>query len=319
MKQPIYITAATHISPQQPLCEQWMDSPMQLPDMARAIDPEFKQWLNPMRSRRWDALLKRAVVTSMQVMRDSDVACPDAIITGTGMGCLGSTSAFLSALMREGETASQPTHFMQSTHNTIGSLIAMQVGCHGYNTTHAQDQLSCEVSLVDAVTLMQAGEAATVLVGTHDQLLDGQVQLLRRQGVTQPVGEVSVAMMLSTTCTDNAWCILQDIDMGRIDQLAARADALLQGVAPDAIVIDSSAPDAVALYPDVPCVDYHHLCGVTPAASAFGVYATAACVRHGSFPASMRVDGVNSPLSARRVLVVGNSDNRFSLILLSAL
>ena len=81
----VYIKAATQISMQQPLSEQWMTDPVQHTEAyVRSIDPNFRELLNPLESRRMGKILKRALVTALKVMKDTGVDQPDAIITGTG-------------------------------------------------------------------------------------------------------------------------------------------------------------------------------------------------------------------------------------------
>jgi len=315
MNRPIYITAACQISPQQPLSEQWMQQPIAIEGgIGKALLPDFKQWLNPMKSRRWDALLKRALTTSLEALRISATSRPDAIITGTGMGCLGSTSAFLSALTSEGETVSQPTHFMQSTHNTIGSLIAMQTGCHGYNTTHSQGAMSADVALLDAFTLIEAGMAQHVLVGAHDQLLDEWVAMLRKAGNQHTLGEVSVALMLTTQPAVTPLCTMTGISVASND-VVPDAVQLCGDTLPDVVICGEDTPDS--LLPHVPRVRYHHLCGESPSASAFGVYMTAQCLQRGEFPSHTRCDGHDSPLRAGSALVVNHEGQQHSLIMLT--
>lgn len=65
-----------------------------------------------------------------------------------------------------------PTLFMQSTHNTIGSSVAIRLRCHGYNTTYTQGARSMEWALRDARDLIRTGKARTVLVGCHDEGVD---------------------------------------------------------------------------------------------------------------------------------------------------
>ena len=71
-------------------------------------------------------ILKRAVATSKEALNASGLNTVDAIITGTGYGCIENTEFFLDALSREGEQLLKPTYFMQSTHNTVSSLVAIQ-------------------------------------------------------------------------------------------------------------------------------------------------------------------------------------------------
>ena len=79
----VYIKAATQISMQQPLSEAWMTAPVEHTEpYVRSLDPNFRDWLNPLESRRMGKILKRALVTAQKVMHDSGVQQPDAVITG---------------------------------------------------------------------------------------------------------------------------------------------------------------------------------------------------------------------------------------------
>ena len=88
----IFIKAATHISIQQPMTEAWMEEPVISKEAyVRSTDPQFREWLNPMESRRMSNILKRALVTALRVKKDSGIEQPDAVITGTGLGCIENT------------------------------------------------------------------------------------------------------------------------------------------------------------------------------------------------------------------------------------
>ena len=69
--QKIYIKAATQISMQQPLSEAWLTAP-ERPNVPyqRSQDPNFRDWLNPLESRRMGKLMKRALVTAQKVMKE---------------------------------------------------------------------------------------------------------------------------------------------------------------------------------------------------------------------------------------------------------
>lgn len=85
----------------------------------------------PAEARRMSKILKRTVCTAITALNESDIKQPDAIITGTGMGCMENSEKFLIDLSRFGEQCLKPTLFMQSTHNTISSLTAIILKCHG--------------------------------------------------------------------------------------------------------------------------------------------------------------------------------------------
>ena len=128
-----------------------------------------KDFITPMEARRMGKLLKAATLTSLTVLKEACVEIPDAIITATSNGMMENSEKFLEEMIENSESLLKPTLFMQSTHNTIGSSVAIRLCCHGYNITYCQGERSLEWGMKDAVRLIQAGRAETVLVGCHDE------------------------------------------------------------------------------------------------------------------------------------------------------
>ena len=58
------------------------------------------------------------------------------------------------------ESALNPTPFIQSTHNTIGSQIALLLQCQGYNQTYTQRAFSFENVLLDAILELKENPTA---------------------------------------------------------------------------------------------------------------------------------------------------------------
>ena len=201
MANRIYIRSAAQISVQKPLCEDWMTDPIpHSGEYLRSQDPDFKQFLNPMQARRMGLILKRAIAVSLTALEDAGIECPDAIFTGTGLGCMENTENFLSAMCRDGEEMLPPTYFMMSTHNTISSAVAILLRCHGYNCTYSQKDISFESALLDAFIQLQAGRMGNALVGSHDETTPDTYRLLRGAGYfddTVTAAEASSAFVLS--------------------------------------------------------------------------------------------------------------------------
>ena len=201
MANRIHIRSAAQISVQKPLCEDWMTDPVRLSgEYLRSQDPDFKQFLNPMQARRMGLILKRAIAVSLTALKDAGIECPDAIFTGTGLGCMENTENFLSAMCRDGEEMLPPTYFMMSTHNTISSAVAILLRCHGYNCTYSQKDISFESALLDAFIQLQAGRMGNALVGSHDETTPDTYRLLRGAGYfddTVTAAEASSAFVLS--------------------------------------------------------------------------------------------------------------------------
>ena len=130
---------------------------------------DYKEYISTKEGRRMGKLMKAATLTSLMALREADIECPDAIITATGNGMLETSEKFLVDMVDNGEETLSPTLFMQSTHNTIGSSIAIRTRCHGYNITYTQGKDSMKWALRDAERLIRMGKAKTVLVGCHDE------------------------------------------------------------------------------------------------------------------------------------------------------
>ena len=134
------------------------------------LDPPFRDYISPLESRRLDKLLKRTIACSLQTLRQCPEVVPDAIITATVWGSAISAITFFHDMLRQGEAFLKPTLFMQSTHNTMSSLIAIQTHNHGYNSTHSQLADSLNHAFLDAWLQIQSGRIRSALVGIHDSI-----------------------------------------------------------------------------------------------------------------------------------------------------
>ncbi len=155
------ITKADHLKNVKVLAEVEITSEDEL--------SEIRDYVKPMEARRMGKILKSSLLASLKALKQAGVEMPDAIITGTSMGCFEYSEDLLRQLVEEGENTLKPTYFMQSTHNTISSNIAIRLGCHGYNATYTQDEASLSWAIHDAEMLIKSGKCRTVLVGCHDE------------------------------------------------------------------------------------------------------------------------------------------------------
>lgn len=310
----IYLLAAKQISVQPPLTDEWMDAPIRYREpYVQAIDPDYKRYFAPNVARRLGKILKRAMLTARLVREASGVANPDAIITGTGLGCIESTEAFLNALVRGGEELLTPTHFMQSTHNTISSLIAIDAGCKGYNSTYAHKGISLECALADAFTQLECSRIQTALVGAHDEMTPTYFTLLKRTGYLGRTpggfsGEVALSMMLAATRSKNALCRLRGVEMAygpansdaprqALTRLLQRArcspneiDAVMTGLSGLPANDQVYARICPELLPNKNLLRYKHLFGEAYTAPGLGLYAAAVCLYRQRIPAHLFVD-----------------------------
>lgn len=157
----------------------------------------IRKYVKPLEVRRMGKIMKSSLLSSMEALAQANIEIPDAIITGTIYGCLEYSELLLEQMKEEGETMLKPTHFMQSTHNTIGSNIAIKTKCHGYNVTYTQGVESLEWAIRDAEMLIKEGKAKTVLVGCHDESTPLFNSLLERDGAEKLPVVHSIAMVLT--------------------------------------------------------------------------------------------------------------------------
>jgi len=329
----IYINSIKQISVQSPLTEDWFEHPVYYTEpYVRAIEPDYKLYFTPNEARRFGKILKRALLVSRQVMAESGVALPDAIITGTGLGCIESTEIFLDKLVREGEEFLNPTHFMQSTHNTIGSLIAIDTKCHSYNNTYAHKGISFECALQDAFLQMQSGNIQTALVGAHDEMTLAYYTLLKKAGYYRNpnqafASETAVAMMLSTEKTEKTVCEIESIDMryvtrdmrhemsdmrggisdmrheiddmteSQISNLKSQIDYVMVGTNGNPETDKVYFENCANLFPNVPLLQYKNLFGEIYTVPALGVYTAATCLQKGKIPEHLKIESPNNPKS----------------------
>lgn len=272
MANRIYIRSAAQISVQKPLCEDWMTDPIpHSGEYLRSQDPDFKQFLNPMQARRMGLILKRAIAVSLTALKDAEIECPDAIFTGTGLGCMENTENFLSAMCRDGEEMLPPTYFMMSTHNTISSAVAILLRCHGYNCTYSQKDISFESALLDAFIQLQAGRMGNALVGSHDETTPDTYRLLRGAGYfddTVTAAEASSAFVLSAdsgslSLSKGPLCELADV---QILHSPANLESIVKEYNASRILRSS---------------DYFNLFGKCFSASGLGVYEAAMRIAKG--------------------------------------
>ena len=158
---------------------------------------EIRNYVKPLEARRMGKIMKSSLLSSLKAMEQAGIEKPDAIITATALGCLENSELLLNQLQEEGEVMLKPTYFMQSTHNTIGSGIAIFTKCHGYNVTYTHGKDSLEWALRDARMLLKSGKAKSVLVGLHDETTPLYRSLIQRVGIDNLLPIHSIAIILT--------------------------------------------------------------------------------------------------------------------------
>lgn len=216
MSKKCYIRSIAQVSCQKPLSEEWLESPCSCEESyVRAIEPDSKGLIVPAEARRMSKILKRTICSSLTALKESGIENPDAIITSTGMGCIENSEKFLTDMCKFGESCLKPTLFMQSTHNTISSLIAIILKCHGYNNTYSQGATSFESALLDAWLQIKSGQINNALVGSHDEVTPLMSKILEK---THPeysfISEASVVTVLASSKEDGLGVEISEVFIG---------------------------------------------------------------------------------------------------------
>lgn len=345
----IYIRGIGAVSIQSPLSEEGIFHPQTYAEpQVRCMEPDFRKYLDPMVARRMSRIIKRAVISSVQAIEESGINMPDAVISGTGLGCVEDTEKFLDAMARNGEQCLQPTFFIQSTHNTISSQIAIRLKCHGYNNTHVHRGISFESALQETQLLFECGRIRTALVGGYDELTPAYFRMLGRLGywrpevkdslqiISQPdagsfAGEGSVCFMLSDQPGNSAYARLdgcgifygkRDVRQAlqsfleRCDVVPEEIDVVMTGKNGD--MENDRLYDEIDLLPGKPEIVYKSLCGEFFTAPAYGMYVASVCLRGGVVPAHLSLSG-KALNGVRRILLFQHWQGKdYSFILLSS-
>ena len=153
--------------------------------ITKAKLPVLKEIISPAMSRRMASGVKMGIYAAKKALDEADIKNPEAIITGTALGCLVDSEKFLTNIIQNNEEFLTPTAFIQSTHNTVGSQIALHLNCNAYNFTYTNGFNSFENALLDGYLQIEANEIENALVGGIDEIGDRTYQL------QQLIGEIS--------------------------------------------------------------------------------------------------------------------------------
>ena len=194
----------------------------------RSIDPEFSKFISPVLSRRMSKIIKKSIVSSLLCLKDGNIEMPEAIISGTGLGCIEDTEKFLRTMISQKESFLQPTHFIQSTHNTISSQIALNLKCYSYNNTYSHLGISFESALLDGFIQIKTNQIKNALIGGFDEMTPDYKYMLSKVGFWKKepfsmqdmkeaktfgtiAGEGSSSILLSDERTQNSYAKIDDI------------------------------------------------------------------------------------------------------------
>lgn len=224
-----YISAASTISHQPTFGNAgFSDSLRALESSSAIMSPNYKEYIDAGLLRRMSKILRMSVTCAKDALAQANLEQPDAIIVGTGLGCLQDTEKFLNTFLTV-EGLLPPTSFIQSTHNTIAGQISLSIGNHGYNMTHTQNTLSFEHALQDSLMLLNEG-SENVLAGGADEFIEILEEIREQLSIDDAVPASSGAsfFVIGKENTGHALAEIVDVaGVGMYKDLVAEIDFFL--------------------------------------------------------------------------------------------
>lgn len=351
----IFIAGSSCLSPQDTFSNDHLPEHVIPSEENRlaCIEPvSYATYIPPVRARRMSRIIKMGLATAIQCLENSGLTQPEAIIVGTALGCLEDTEKFLMAMLKDDEQFLTPTHFIQSTQNSVAAQIAMHLQCRHHNFTFVHKGFSFENAVIDGIMLLRDNEASTILVGGIDEMTDRNYQLYHQLGLIrkEPVqaealmtqsgsgtiaGEGSTFFTLTTTQPSEKVIELVDIQthFGQL-QGAELSKLIVSFLERNKLqVVDLSLTmlglngDQTHDSPYHQWIDqkliesqmiwYKHLCGEYQTSSAFAMWLGSKILLENKIPAYVHLNSV-APQELKKMLIVTNYDNNYSFILLDS-
>jgi 3-oxoacyl-[acyl-carrier-protein] synthase II len=292
-------------------------------------EPDYAEWIDPRSIRRMSKIIRIGVAAAVLALKEAGIEKPDAIVAGTGLGCVTDTTQFLTKVVENKEEALNPTPFIQSTHNTIASQIALLFQCLGYNQTYSQRGFSFENALLDALMMLKEKSANQILVGGIDEATAVSTEIFDRIGFSNVTHGEGAAFFVLSDSTTGAWAKIAGMRTAykpkssqevtaQIKSLLDSAntrdtdiDLILLGACGD-VKYDFVMNDVVAPLP-APTYLFKKLCGEYSTASSFALWLAAMALKKGFIPNDVKVGSVKT------ILIYNQYFNQHhSLILLKA-
>ena len=292
--------------------------------------PNYKEYIKPNLIRRMATGVRMGVVASTVALREAGVENPEAIITGTGMGCLIDSKNFLKKMVDNNEKFLTPTSFIQSTHNTVGGQIALGLACKSYNVTYVHSATSFESSLFDSLMMLE-DNVHNILVGGVDEISDYTVDLYKliehvkneetlSEGILNSkskgavFGEGAQFFVLDSQKNKNTYAVLKDVKTyntldqaevtNKLIRFLERNDLKLDDI--DVVILGingdvdydhyySNLQDTI--FNNTPQLYYKHLSGEYNTATAFGFWTACQIIKEQKIPEILKLnDRVNSAI-----------------------
>ncbi len=267
-------------------------------------------------ARRMSPIMKNALATALDCLGDNTA---DAIISGTALGCISDTEKFLTQIDNNNEELLSPTLFMQSTHNTISSLIAIRTAAHCYNSTYSQGESSFDNVMTDVLSqfaLLKKGHK-NILAGFYDDptVLD-KCLLQQRYNQYQNINLQSTAVSILFSDQPSACAITDYLGYAPKKLVMKYVESFFCSDSDNAFILlgingnndyDQLYQDIFDSYSDKYLLHYKHLFGDGLSSTAVGAWVAAQCIFHYKIPDSLKIkeSSINNPSTIILVNFIG--------------
>ncbi|QYA26390.1 3-oxoacyl-ACP synthase [Gramella sp. MT6] len=301
-----------------------------------SLDVDYKSLIKPMMLRRMSKAVKMGLYCSKKALKQAGVDDPDAILVGTGQGCMQDTEKFMTNMLESEEGLLSPTSFIQSTHNTVAGQIALDLKCNGHNMTFTQNSASFESALLDAILISEMGEIRNILVGGVDetstqftgfQRLDGQIKekninnfdLFSTISPGTIISESAAFFSLSSEINENTYAEFKDVQIinsvdstelnSKIEEFLSRNDTDLSEI--DAVILGKNGDHRFDhFYEDLQqgmflekCqLGFKHLVGDNNSISSYAFWLASRILKEKKLPEIFKLNTLNCKVP-RKVLI----------------
>ncbi|WP_282629750.1 beta-ketoacyl synthase chain length factor [Empedobacter sedimenti] len=298
--------------------------------ITKAKSPILKDIISPAMSRRMASGVKMGIYSSLNALIEAGIQQPEAIITGTAMGCMVDSEKFLTSIIENKEEFLTPTAFIQSTHNTVGSQIALHLGCNAYNFTYSNGSNSFENALLDGFLQVENQEVNNALIGGIDEIgerfyylkqLIGEIELENNKGIKYSEG--AHFGVLSNEKRENSFARILDVSIQNVyEDLYSEilkfiqlnhinltyVDAIISGVK----YLNNNELTQIELY------EYKDFIGEFGTSSAFGFVLGCELLKKQTLPNQFKMNDVSTKSYKNVLLVNGYKGKDLSLVLLQS-
>jgi 3-oxoacyl-[acyl-carrier-protein] synthase II len=177
-----YINGIGCVSTQNTTDGSFLDAPIFYDNevVLNVVKPNYSSFIDSSSEiRRMSGCMKNGMVSSTIALTDNQNDNIEAIIVGTGMGCIYFSEKFLKSIIENNEEFLTPTPFIQSTHNAVAGQLAIKFGCKGYNFTYVDSASSFLSALFDGMLQIQNGEISNALIGGVDEMAEHTTELFQ--------------------------------------------------------------------------------------------------------------------------------------------